>query len=293
MNRKMNNSLFHLKKNYRITNLIVSCFSYIIAVAVIILNRKSIKFYGLYIVLFVFIILLISFLFDFIIGKVIKRNLKKKEIAKSLKKDAIPESYNMYPINLRLKQMGLNEEQYDSLINFRITNILIWVIIGLVVLLLTTEFSSYYILMDIILPSIIKVGIIGIIAVIFDLTFEFFLKKFYRKRKNIKKEKKAKKINVFTKNKRIYYVPIVIIIAIIEVIIFVDFGRTDKLFTKIVIPLELINIINFIGIIVIDSIISYYSKIKSIITSNEDIFDKDYQLEDIKELEREEDSNEI
>lgn len=273
----------------RIANIVLSILVFIIVVAIIILKNLNnlTAFISIPIIISFIILLIISLFIDMLIKSISKKIYFKKinEIDENQN-----DSYNMYPISIKLKESGLSSIQYNKVINFRITNSLLWTIFGLVIILFTTNFKSEFVFKDIVLTIIIKVSAVAFIAIILDFLFEALIKKNF-KTKTIKKIK-IKKYNMFTKNKRLYYVPCVIILAFIEVLLLVDFNRTDKLFTRIVIPLELITIINFIGMLIIDKIISKIDSLKEIIISNDDVFNNDYDLDNFDENEREEE-NEI
>ena len=67
-----------------------------------------------------------------------------------------------------------------------------------------------------------------------------------------------------------------------------DFSRVDKLYTRIIIPLEAITIINFIGMLIIDAIISYIKRIRDIVNDSGDLFLQDYDDNKFEEIERDE-----
>lgn len=276
-----NNKSTFFSKNYRLLNLIFASFLYSIAICAIIISDIKDK------LLFCLISIVpcaVVFIIIDVFTSIGVRNKAKKLKAQPLE----PESYNMYPINRKLQDLGLTEEQYEKLLSFRITNILTWIIVGLLLVLFTTDFSSELVLKDVILPSIIKISCAALLSIVSDLVFEYFLKKFYKSKPKKRISKKNKKPNIFIKNKRIYYVPIVIMIAIMEVFIFVDFSRVDKLYTRIIIPLEAITIINFIGMLIIDAIISYIKRIRDIVNDSGDLFLQDYDDNKFEEIERDE-----
>lgn len=280
MNNKKNTSV---PRNYmievRFINFVLSILLFILLTSFIILtNMNNIKHILLKDGIVLCVIIIISFLIDLFLKYIIRNKYKKYEIELS-KCDNL--SYNMYPVNVKLKELGLTEKQYNKLINFRVTNILICTIFGLLFILFTTNFKSKYIFKDIILTIIIKISLIVIFVIMFDFIFEFLLKKSY-KHKHKKIKVKNKNYNIFTKNKRIYYIPIIILIGIIEIMLFIDFNSVDNIITKVVIPLEIINIINFLAIIIIDKVISKYYDLKKIINTDEDIFNKDYKIDEFE-----------
>lgn len=216
----------YFMKNYRIANMLLSLLTETLIVTAIILNDSPHLFMGIILPILIasFVILLLSLCFDYFIGRYYKyswvRSLNKQRKHKSIEQ----ESYNLYPIDPRLAEKGLTKEQNEFMIRFRIFNFLFYCGTTLAALLLNVDFNGL-LWTSIILPSIMIAGGIGVIFVLIDIIEEFFVKKFYIKRKNQINFKKSLENSKLYKNSRIFYIPICLIIGIIILIVMVDFDK--------------------------------------------------------------------
>lgn len=267
------------KQNYRITNLIISIFLYLIVLAVV-LSRKDKKIFIGYILpllISLLIIVIISLITDRILNVMLKRFKEKKllKLKKIEEEQKKPLSQNMVPIHPKLIEMKLTQNQYDKIINIRISNILLSVILTLILIYFKIDLEGNLYL-DIILPILLITGIIGLACTILDIIIEKVIRSFYSNKKD-KKKPRLKKENFFTKNKRIFYVPICILLAIIIANGLIDFKREDHIISRVIIPLEIINILTMIIIILIDCIISKYKRFKDLLEN--DIIEYDEKLE--------------
>ena len=104
---------------------------------------------------------------------------------------------------------------------------------------------------DIVLPITMIVCGVGILFVCVDLIEESLIKHINIKEQ--KKHKRTSKETIYTKNLRIYYIPICIFIGIILVMGVVDFSKSISDILK---PTLLIAIIDIIFMIVLDFIIT-------------------------------------
>ena len=159
------------------------------------------------------------------------------------------ESYNLYKIDPKIEK-EMDPLKYQRMVEFRIVNTILYFISVLVLIfsLIDFDLSLWH---DIVLPIIMIVCGVGILFVCVDLIEESLIKHI-----NIKEQKKPKttsKETIYTKNLRIYYIPICIFIGIILVMGVVDFSKSISDILK---PTLLIAIIDIIFMIVLDFIIT-------------------------------------
>lgn len=283
------------KSNYRITNILVSTFSALICLSVILILKKEGEIENVIwpIIISFFCVFLFSISFEFSTRLIIKISEEKR--LRKIEEKLCEENpnMNMYPINPKLYEVDLTQEEYDRLKSFRVSNILSCIILGLILCVIFIDFKSKHIFLNIILPLFIIIGGVGLIGCLFDFIFEKIIKFRMRVISKIPEIKYEPKKNFFTKNKRIFYVPIYVILAFMCITIFVDFNSAHVI-TKIVIPCEAITIATFIIIIITDVIIDKIVKFKkSIEEESEDILSYSFdELDDMLDEERK-DENEI
>lgn len=274
------------KKNYRGTNLLVSIFAFFICIFVVFYNKSNNIFWSVIFPLIIcfIVILVLSILTDIFIRILIKKS-KNKAIKKINDELALENpNMNMYPVNPKLYEIGLTIEQYDRLKKFRVSNLLVCVIIALILIICLVDFDGY-IFTQIFLPIIMIIGSVGVLGTFFDFIAEKIIKKSYKKHPNKIKNKKKAKQNIFTKNRRIYYVPIYIILGIMITLIIVDFNRKDKIISRVVLPCEIITILDFIFMLITDYIIDRFNKLKKLLNQDDDIFSYSMDELDIYSLE--------
>lgn len=286
-NNKNQKSSF-IKSNYRITNILTSIFSYVICLAVILILKKEgdIQYVALPIIISFVVIVILSIISDFIVKFLIKKSEENR--LKKIKEKLSEENpnMNMYPINPKLLEYGLSDQEYERLKSFRVSNVLSFIILGLILILIFVDFNNEYIFLNIILPMLMIVGGVGLLATLCDLLGEKLIKFKYRVIDEIQPPKLNKNKNYFFKNKRIFFVPIYIILAIITITVFVDFNN-PKVISHIVVPCEIITIVAFILILVTDAIITKIECVRKMI-DKEASDEIDYDLYNIDDMYKEE-----
>lgn len=294
-NNKNQKSSF-IKSNYRITNILTSIFSYVICLAVILILKKEgdIQNVALPIIISFVVIVILSIISDFIVKFLIKKSEENR--LKKIKEKLSEENpnMNMYPINPKLLEYGLSDQEYERLKSFRVSNVLSFIILGLILILIFVDFNNEYIFLNIILPMLMIVGGVGLLATLCDLLGEKLIKFKYRVIDEIEPPKLNKKKNYFFKNKRIFFVPIYIILAIITITVFVDFNN-PKVISHIVVPCEIITIVAFILILITDAVITKIECVHRMIdkeASDEIDFDL-YNIDDMYKEEERKDEDEI
>lgn len=282
------NSSF-IRNNYRITNLLVSSFTFILVLAVILLLKHDniINNVWLPIIITLVVIIFLSFLGDVLAKVLIKHSSLKRQREIEEKLNEENPNMNMYPINPKLYEEDLTQDEYDRLKSFRISNVLSSIILGLILVVIFIDFKSNKVVLDIILPLLIIIGLVGILACIFDFIVEKIIKFRMRVIEKIPKVEYKKPKNIFNKNKRIFYVPIYIILAFMCISIFIDF-ESEHVITHIVIPCEAITISTFIIILITDLIIDRVVKFKKTIEDDsKEIYSYSFdELDDMLEEER-------
>lgn len=259
---------------------LISCiliFGLVLSV-VLLLNKFSLKTKLIIISISFFIILILGVSVDLYITHKYKyswvRSLNKKYNDEN-------ESYNLYKRDVKLDNSGLTRFQYSALLRYRGLNFFLYIISIGVLIIALVDFGGMLV-HDIILPILMIICGVGIFFVFVDIIEENIIKKYYNKhpKDNIDDED-LKKASIFTKNLRIYYIPICIFIGIIIVMIVVDFSKSLE---KIVQPILLITIIDILFMIIFDIVIS---KIHNIINTLVDVSKEEESYDSIMNKENE------
>lgn len=277
---------------YHLFNLIGSICIFGLGVAIILLIDSKYIFLGKIcpIIILAIILIILGALWSKLISRKYRyswvRSLKKKYHDEN-------ESYNLYKVDPKLAEKGLNDYEYHSLVKFRILNFFLFLLSALMLIFGLVDLKGF-LLHDVILPIIMIISGLGIFFVTIDFIAESIVKLHFRRHKD-KYDKKEyhPKDTIFNKNLRIYYIPISIFVGIILVMIVVDFSKS---IIEIARPIIIITFVWIFVCVGIDFIISKI--INSFKVLNEEantIIDNDISDEIENELqnEKEHDNNEV